>query len=110
VMMVAAMNPCRCGYWGSKIRECVCTPTSVQMYRHRISGPLLDRIDIQIEVPPVPYSDLVALKEGDSSEPQGRSRGLEGLRSECRCDLTMALKCDVDTFEQMLVCRRTRES
>jgi magnesium chelatase family protein len=57
-MLVAAMNPCPCGYATDDRHPCICTPLQVQRYRSRISGPLLDRIDLQIEVPAVPYKDL----------------------------------------------------
>lgn len=58
VMLVAAMNPCPCGYYGDRTRECLCTPQQVRRYRARLSGPLLDRLDIHLEVPPVPVHDL----------------------------------------------------
>jgi magnesium chelatase family protein len=67
-MLVAAMNPCPCGYYGDPKRECHCTPTQIQRYRARVSGPLLDRIDIQIDVPAVRYEDLTSLKPGEPSE------------------------------------------
>ncbi len=57
-MLIAAMNPCPCGYDGDARRECVCTHSQIQRYRSRISGPLLDRIDIHINVPAVPYQEL----------------------------------------------------
>jgi magnesium chelatase family protein len=57
-MLVAAMNPCACGYHGDPRHECRCTPAQVQRYRARISGPLLDRIDLHVEVPAVSASDL----------------------------------------------------
>jgi len=57
-MLVAAMNPCPCGYFGDLKRECRCSPVQVQRYRQRISGPLLDRIDLHIEVPAVEYRDV----------------------------------------------------
>lgn len=66
--LIASMNPCRCGFLGSKLKECTCTTVAVQKYRARVSGPLLDRIDIQIEVPPVPFGELTAASEGESSE------------------------------------------
>ena len=58
VMLVAAMNPCPCGYLGDEKHHCSCTPIQVQRYRSRLSGPLLDRIDLHVEVPAVPYRDL----------------------------------------------------
>ncbi|MCX7958854.1 MAG: YifB family Mg chelatase-like AAA ATPase, partial [Deltaproteobacteria bacterium] len=66
-MLVAAMNPCPCGYLGDPNHKCLCTYPTVQKYRTRISGPLLDRIDIHIDVPPVQYSDLASQREGESS-------------------------------------------
>lgn len=57
-MLVAAMNPCPCGYFGDPKRECRCSPVQVERYRQRISGPLLDRIDIHVEAPAVVYADL----------------------------------------------------
>ncbi len=66
-MLVAAMNPCPCGYYGDPTRECRCTPAIIQRYLGKISGPLLDRIDIQIEVPAVPYRELRAGEEAVSS-------------------------------------------
>jgi magnesium chelatase family protein len=58
LMLVCAMNPCKCGYLGDSTRECRCTPGQVQQYLNKISGPLLDRIDIHVEVPAVPFKEL----------------------------------------------------
>jgi len=66
-MLVAAMNPCACGYYGDPRRECRCKPSQVQGYRNKISGPLLDRIDLHVEVPSVRYQDLAGMMPGDSS-------------------------------------------
>ena len=66
-MMVAAMNPCPCGFLGDPQHACTCTPLIVQRYRNRLSGPLLDRIDIQVEVPRIQYKELSEPKDGDSS-------------------------------------------
>lgn len=66
-MLVAAMNPCPCGYLGDKRHECRCTPTQIQRYRARVSGPLLDRIDIHIEAPAVAVRDLRDTQQGESS-------------------------------------------
>jgi len=65
--LVAAMNPCPCGYLGHRNGRCRCTPDQVARYRRRISGPLLDRIDLQIEVPEVPQEDLTRGAEGETS-------------------------------------------
>jgi magnesium chelatase family protein len=67
-MLVAAMNPCPCGYYGSLTRDCRCGPSNVQKYRQRISGPLLDRIDIHVEVPAVQYADIASINPGEASE------------------------------------------
>jgi len=66
-MLVAAMNPCPCGYFGDPNRECRCTPNQIQHYRNKISGPLLDRIDIHIEVPSMRYHELSSLEKGEPS-------------------------------------------
>jgi len=66
-MLAAAMNPCPCGFFGDTTRECHCSPTQIQRYVSRISGPLLDRIDIQIEVPAVKYKELRGNGEIESS-------------------------------------------
>ena len=66
-ILVAAMNPCPCGYFGDLKRECRCSPVQVQRYRQRISGPLLDRIDLHIEVPAVEYRDISSERVEESS-------------------------------------------
>jgi magnesium chelatase family protein len=66
-MLVAAMNPCPCGFWGDPRRPCTCTPQQIRQYRARISGPLLDRIDIQIQVAAVPFQELTQGAGGESS-------------------------------------------
>lgn len=65
--LIAAMNPCPCGYFGHYNGRCRCTPDQISHYRGKISGPLLDRIDIQIEVPAVPQQDLLKAADGESS-------------------------------------------
>lgn len=66
-MLVAAMNPCPCGYYGDRTRECRCTPHQVRRYRARLSGPLLDRLDIHLDVPPVPVRELGGEGQPESS-------------------------------------------
>ena len=66
-MMVASMNPCPCGYYGHPSKDCICQPGARQRYMNRISGPLLDRIDIQIEVSPVEFDDISSTTPAESS-------------------------------------------
>ena len=67
-MLVAAMNPCPCGFLTDSMRECTCSPGAIQRYFARISGPILDRIDIHVEVPPVPWKQLRSSADGMTSE------------------------------------------
>lgn len=85
-MLVAAMNPCPCGFYGDTKRECHCTPNQVQRYVSKISGPLLDRIDIHIEVPAVAYRDLASKTEGTFSD-------------EIRKAVTAARRVQLDRFK-----------
>ncbi len=66
-MLVGAMNPCPCGYFGDPKRECTCSVKEIQRYRSRISGPLMDRIDLHVDVPAVPFKDLTGSGQGPSS-------------------------------------------
>jgi len=66
-MLMAAMNPCPCGYYGDPKKECSCTPIQIHKYRTKVSGPLLDRIDIHVEVPPVKYKELADDSGGETS-------------------------------------------
>ncbi len=66
-MLVASMNPCPCGYYNHPTKVCVCPPGAVQKYLNRISGPLLDRIDIQVEIMPVPFKEMSSDTAGESS-------------------------------------------
>jgi magnesium chelatase family protein len=67
-MLIASMNPCPCGYYNHPTKACVCNPGQVQKYLNRISGPLLDRIDIQVEIVPVPFEKLSDARPGEPSE------------------------------------------
>ena len=97
IMLVAAMNPCPCGYLGDPIHLCSCTPLMIQRYRSRISGPLLDRIDIHIEVPAVKYRELADRSETEDSGAiaarVARSREVQkerfsGTRVRCNAQMT----------------------
>lgn len=66
-MLVASMNPCPCGYYSHPTKQCMCAPGAVQKYLNRISGPLLDRIDIQVEIMPVPFEDISSAAPGEDS-------------------------------------------
>lgn len=100
VMLVAAMNPCPCGYFGHPTRPCICSPAAVTRYLNRVSGPLLDRLDIHIEVPPVEFEKLSSTEKAESSSEirkrvnAARKRQLEryeGLGIICNAALTPAL-------------------
>ena len=99
-MLVAAMNPCPCGYFGDLKRECRCGPVQVQRYRQRISGPLLDRIDLHIEVPAVEYRDVASERAEETSAAirnrivDARDRQQERFRSDVKvnCNARMATR------------------
>lgn len=104
VLLVAAMNPCKCGYFGHPTRKCSCTPLAVQNYLSRVSGPLLDRIDIQVETMPVPYDALASSEKGESSaaihQRVNKARKLQqeryrGLGFSCNAHITPALLREV---------------
>lgn len=88
VMLVAAMNPCPCGYLGDEQHQCSCSPVQVQRYRSRLSGPLLDRIDLHVEVPAVPYRDLKQTGGSlDSATMRGRINAAQAVQRERYADL-----------------------
>ena len=99
-MLVAAMNPCPCGYFGDLKRECRCGPVQVQRYRQRISGPLLDRIDLHIEVPAVEYRDVASERAEETSAAirerimRARERQQERFRNDGKvnCNARMATR------------------
>ena len=73
-MLVASMNPCPCGYHGHPKRRCTCQPGLVQKYMNKISGPLMDRIDIQVEIEPVEFDDMANRAPAESSAFRGFKR------------------------------------
>ena len=86
IMLITAMNPCPCGYLGHPVKQCTCTQYAIDKYRQRVSGPLLDRIDIHQEVLPVEYDDLSSVDKGESSadifERVEKSREIQALRQK----------------------------
>jgi len=92
--LIAAMNPCPCGFYGDPVRQCTCSASTVTRYQKRISGPLLDRIDIHIEVPRIEYEKLSDQRLGEPSEPI-RAR-VEAARQRQRARFAAAAEAAVD--------------
>jgi magnesium chelatase family protein len=100
-MLVASMNPCPCGYHGHPTHPCVCTPAQVQRYFNRISGPLLDRVDLQVEISPVSFEQLSSTRPAESSATirerviQARNRQADRYKEHpgiyCNAQMTPAL-------------------
>ena len=100
ITLVGAMNPCPCGFFGHPTRSCICSPTAVRKYLNRVSGPMLDRMDLHIEVPPVDYESLNnSYKEESSKEIRERvnrardiqTKRYEGTGVTCNARLTPAM-------------------
>jgi magnesium chelatase family protein len=101
-MFVASMNPCPCGYYGDPTHKCVCTPGQIQRYMNKISGPLLDRIDLQIERQNVPFSDLSKMAPGEPSE-KIRERVIKARQiQEARFKEFKGIHCNAMMTEKML--------
>ncbi len=115
IMLVAAMNPCPCGFLGDPKRECICPMPQIQKYRTKVSGPLLDRIDIQVEVPAVKYGELRSDAKGESSatvrERVNAARAKQGARFEnadifCNAQMTtreIHKHCETDAAADQLL-------
>lgn len=101
-MFVASMNPCPCGYYGDPTHRCVCSPGQIQRYMNKISGPLLDRIDIQTEITPVPFNDI---SKGAPGEPSAaiRERVIAARHiQEQRFKDCKGIHCNAQMTERML--------
>lgn len=94
-MLVAAMNPCPCGYHGDATHKCACRPEQLARYRNKLSGPLLDRIDLHVEVPAVPYADLRAATDGISSA-RMRERVLAARAVQEERFAGLAIRCNAE--------------
>ena len=112
--LVAAMNPCPCGYLSDTRRTCTCSPAAIRRYRARVSGPLLDRIDIHIEVPALAYDDLANKQSGEDSAQirqrvnAARQRQLDRFAGELFCNAQMSTRhirrhCSLDAAGQALL-------
>jgi len=83
LMLVAAMNPCKCGFHGDPFHQCFCTPHQIQTYRSKVSGPLLDRIDIHVEVPAIKFNEISSDTPGEASEAiRARVTGARAIQQE----------------------------
>ena len=101
-MFVASMNPCPCGYYGDPTHRCVCTPGQIQRYMNKISGPLLDRIDLHIDVQVVPFAQLAMMKPGESSS-KIRERVIKARQiQEQRFANDKGVYCNAQMTERML--------
>jgi magnesium chelatase family protein len=101
-MFVASMNPCPCGYYGDPTHHCMCTPGQISRYLSKISGPMLDRIDIHVEVPVVPFQQLSQMKSGESSE-QIRERVIKARKiQEERFSASRGVYCNAQMTERMI--------
>ena len=101
-MLVAAMNPCPCGYYNHPTQECSCQPGKVPQYLNRVSGPLMDRIDIHVEVVPVPFSELSEMQSGEKSE-EVRKRVMQARQiQEERYQEEASVHCNAQMPTRML--------
>lgn len=101
-MFVASMNPCPCGYYGDPTHTCVCSPGQIQHYLNKISGPLMDRIDLQIEITPVPFKDISKTAQGEpSSEIRKRVIAARNIQTERFKDIK-GVYCNAQMSERMI--------
>ncbi len=101
-MFVASMNPCPCGYYGDPTHRCVCSPGQIQRYMNKISGPLLDRIDIQVEITPVPFDDISRAAPGEPSADIRRRVVAARALQEQRYRPHPGVHCNAQMTERMI--------
>ena len=105
-MFVTAMNPCPCGYYGDPVRECTCSLSTISRYQKRISGPLLDRIDIHVEVPRVDYHKLTDERLGEPSEAiQARVEQARETQRKRFVDTPLSCNADMGPGEVRNICQ-----
>jgi magnesium chelatase family protein len=105
-MFISAMNPCPCGYYGDPVHECTCSMSTISRYQKRISGPLLDRIDIHIEVPRVDYNKLTDERLGERSEAiQGRVERAREAQRQRFAETSLLCNADMGPGEVRKICR-----
>jgi magnesium chelatase family protein len=109
------MNPCRCGWYGDPVKSCTCSPAQVSQYQKKISGPLLDRIDIHLQVSRVPYEKLSDMRTGESSEAvrarvqtarDRQAARFKGTALSCNADMSVAdvrVHCALDDAGRSLM-------
>lgn len=103
-MLIAAMNPCPCGYYGHPVKKCICSPNQVSAYLNKISGPMLDRFDIHVEVAPVEFAHISSSEKAESSEKirervqkarEIQNRRFKGTNISCNAKITSNLLSEV---------------
>jgi len=105
-MFVAAMNPCPCGYYGDPVRECTCSMQTISRYQKRISGPLLDRIDIHVQVPRVDYDKLTDKRLGEPSEAiRARVERARNVQRKRFADTPLSCNADMGPTEVRKICQ-----
>lgn len=110
-MLIASMNPCPCGFYGDSKRECKCSPGQIDRYLNRISGPLLDRIDIQIEASPVVYEDLKSTQASETSENiRIRVNQARKIQAERYKSLDIHANGELNPAQIKKYCRLTKEA
>lgn len=104
-MLIAAQNPCPCGYYGDPTHACTCSNTMITRYQKRISGPLMDRIDIHVDVPRVPFEKLTAERRGEPSEAiRARVEAARAIQAERFQDTALHANADMGASEVKRIC------